>query len=115
MAGTALTVAVAATDLEKQRGLMGVDDLGDLSGMLFVWDRPVSWSFWMKDTPMPLDLLGFSEDLTVIWRQSMTTCNTDPCELYEPPVPFLWILETPRDLLPRVQMGDPLVPVSIGP
>ncbi|MFA6287387.1 MAG: DUF192 domain-containing protein [Opitutaceae bacterium] len=43
---------------EMQRGLMGRRDLKPDQGMLFVYDRPQRQSFWMRDTPTPLDV-GF--------------------------------------------------------
>ena len=43
---------------EMQRGLMGRRDLGSDQGMLFVFRSAQSMSFWMHDTPTPLDI-GF--------------------------------------------------------
>lgn len=49
---------VAYDDWEKANGLMGVDDLGDNEGMIFVYDEPQEEiSFWMKDTPIDLDIV----------------------------------------------------------
>ncbi len=43
---------------EMQRGLMGRRDLGANEGMLFVYTTPQKMSFWMRNTPTPLDI-GF--------------------------------------------------------
>ena len=43
---------------EMQRGLMGRRDLKPEQGMIFVYDKPQQQSFWMRDTPTPLDV-GF--------------------------------------------------------
>ena len=51
-------VQIAVRDEEMQRGLMERRDLGVNDGMLFVYDRPQSMSFWMRNTPTPLDI-GF--------------------------------------------------------
>lgn len=49
---------VAYTDWEKENGLMGVEKLGDNEGMLFIYDEPQEEiSFWMKDTPIDLDIV----------------------------------------------------------
>ncbi len=45
---------------EMQRGLMGRRELGRDVGMLFVYVRPDALSFWMRDTPLPLDIGFFS-------------------------------------------------------
>ena len=42
---------------ERARGLMFVEEMPTLSGMLFVYERPQSVSFWMKNTLIPLDIL----------------------------------------------------------
>lgn len=43
---------------EMQHGLMGRRDLKPDQGMIFVYDKPQQQSFWMRDTPTPLDV-GF--------------------------------------------------------
>lgn len=49
---------VAYDDWEKANGLMGVNNLGDNEGMIFVYDQPQEEiSFWMKDTPIDLDIV----------------------------------------------------------
>lgn len=51
------SVDVADDDAERAQGLMFVAEMPTLSGMLFVYDRPLPLSFWMKNTLIPLDLL----------------------------------------------------------
>lgn len=41
---------------EMQRGLMGRRELGADEGMLFVYTKPDRLSFWMRNTPLPLDI-----------------------------------------------------------
>ena len=56
--GTArFTVEVADTDAERGQGLMNVQQMGTLEGMLFIYDVPVTASFWMRNTLIPLDML----------------------------------------------------------
>lgn len=43
---------------EMQHGLMGRRDLKPEQGMIFVYEKPQQQSFWMRDTPTPLDV-GF--------------------------------------------------------
>ncbi|HTO04011.1 MAG TPA: DUF192 domain-containing protein [Opitutus sp.] len=54
-------VQVAVLDDEMQRGLMERRDLAPNDGMLFVYDRPQSMSFWMRNTPTPLDIGFFDQ------------------------------------------------------
>lgn len=59
-------VKIAYTDEEKEQGLQHVSVLDDNQGMLFVYDEPQDVSFWMKDTPINLDLIFIDEDEEVI-------------------------------------------------
>ncbi len=63
--GKALRVQVVVTEAEQQRGLMGRRDLGPDDGMVFVYPMPQQMSFWMKNTPTPLDIGFFKEDGTL--------------------------------------------------
>ncbi len=50
-------VWVANTAALRSQGLMHVEALADDRGMLFVFDRPQLGSFWMKNTPLSLDII----------------------------------------------------------
>ena len=49
---------LAVRPAEMQRGLMERRDLGRDDGMIFVYQKPQQLSFWMHNTPTPLDI-GF--------------------------------------------------------
>jgi hypothetical protein len=60
-----LTVEVADEEHERQRGLMYRRSLEPGHGMLFVY--PDTWrrAFWMKNTPLPLDIAFIDEHGTL--------------------------------------------------
>jgi hypothetical protein len=64
--GVELMVAVADTPGERAQGLMGVEDLGSLAGMLFVHESDSEGGFWMKDTIIPLDIAFFAADGSLV-------------------------------------------------
>ena len=68
---------VAATDLEKARGLMGVTKLADEEGMAFMYEAETRMSFWMKDTPLDLDIAFVARDGTVLEVRTMTAGDTE--------------------------------------
>jgi len=47
---------------ERGRGLMFVEDMPLMEGMLFIYERPQNVSFWMKNTLIPLDMLFVSPE-----------------------------------------------------
>lgn len=51
------SVDVVDTPESRSRGLMFVEDMPRMSGMLFVYDREQTVSFWMKNTLIPLDMV----------------------------------------------------------
>jgi uncharacterized membrane protein (UPF0127 family) len=59
------TIEVADDVGERSAGLMFREAMADDHGMLFVFERTQPVSFWMKNTPMPLDLIFVAEDGTV--------------------------------------------------
>ncbi len=68
---------IAATDLEKARGLMGVTKLADDEGMAFMYDAETRMGFWMKDTPLDLDIAFVARDGTVLEVRTMAARETE--------------------------------------
>lgn len=58
-------VEIADDALERARGLMHRESMPRSAGMLFVYARPQSVSFWMENTLIPLDLI-FADDTGVV-------------------------------------------------
>ena len=94
VSGDEWRVAVADTPELRQQGLMGVTDLGDLDGMLFVFEEDVSNGFWMKNTLIPLDIAFFSVEGALVDLLRMTPCEADPCEIYQPSGSYRYAIET---------------------
>ena len=88
-----LTVAVAASPAERSQGLMNVADLGDLDGMLFVWEASTDSGFWMDSVVLPLDIAFFGEDLTFVDSFTMPLCSDGDCPTYPAAGPFRYAVE----------------------
>lgn len=70
-------VELADTPQAQARGLMFRERLGDDEGMLFPSAVPEPRSFWMKNTPLSLDIIFIGED----GRISNIAANTVPYSL----------------------------------
>ncbi len=86
-------VALARSGDERQQGLMGVTDLGELDGMLFVMPFETRTGFWMKDTLIPLEVAFFTSAGNLVNVVSMEPCRSDPCPVYRPDDAYRWALE----------------------
>ena len=92
-----MTVEVADTDAQRQRGLMGRTSLGTSEGMVFLFgdvsDGPVTSEFWMKDTLIPLSVAFWDQQGRIVGIQDMAPCAQDPCPTYGSPKPYIGALE----------------------
>ena len=88
-----LTVEMADTYAKKARGLMFRKSLGEDEGMLFVFDKPGKYGFWMVNTSIPLDLIFIDENKTVVDIAQMEPCGIRNCPVYIPLAEALYVLE----------------------
>lgn len=77
-------VAVALTEELRERGLSGVSHINDDEGMLFIFDKPAQYSFWMPDMNFPIDIIWIGTDKKII----DVTKNAQPLTPDEKPIYF---------------------------
>lgn len=70
-------VELAQSPAEQARGLMFRTEMGPNEGMLFPSKAPDRRSFWMKNTPMSLDIIFIGTD----GRITNIAANTEPYSL----------------------------------
>ena len=66
-------VEIARTAEEQAKGLMFRTELGANEGMIFPGSAPQPRSFWMKNTPLPLDIIFVGTDGRILNIAAMTT------------------------------------------
>lgn len=59
-------VELALTAQQRSLGLMFRQELPEDAGMLFVYPRPQVITMWMKNTPLPLDMLFIGADNRIV-------------------------------------------------
>lgn len=91
-----VTVDIADSPAEREKGLMGREDLKADTGMLFVFKNPQMLLFWMKNTKVPLDIIFFDSDGEFINGLSMEPCTSVPCPTYKSAALSLYALEVPN-------------------
>ena len=65
--GQNLSVTLADTADERTQGLSGHPGLKDNEGMLFVFDEPGKYYFWMRGMNFSIDMIWISEDMRVVY------------------------------------------------
>lgn len=75
---TQVVVEVAATETERNRGLMFRKTLADGKGMLFVFETDQRVSFWMRNTSLPLSLAYMASDGTILQILDLTPFSEEP-------------------------------------
>jgi len=94
--GTVIMAELADTVDERARGLMFRPSLEKNRGMLFTFGEPQQWSFWMKNTRIPLDIIWMDgrKKIVHIERRVPTCSRTDDgCPQYQPNENALYVLE----------------------
>lgn len=76
--GKTMQLHLAINAAEMERGLMQRHDLPSDRGMLFVYRTPTAMSFWMRDTPLPLDIGFFSPDGELVEVYAMQPFDETP-------------------------------------
>jgi len=65
--GQDVKVDLALTETQQATGLSGRQGLATNEGMLFVFNKPDKYSFWMKDMNFPIDIIWITEDMKIIY------------------------------------------------
>jgi uncharacterized protein len=98
---------VADTDAQRQRGLMGVTDLGGKVGMAFVFPEQSTAAFYMFATLLPLSVAWFDASGRFLGDAAMAPCRTAAadCPHFEAPAAYRLALEVPQGRLGTLGIG----------
>ena len=78
IAGSSLFAEVADTPQTSANGLMFRDSLPDDHGMLFVFEKPETASFWMRNTKIPLSIAYIDSAGKILEIESLKPLDETP-------------------------------------
>ena len=84
MNGTPIDLEVAETSQQQSLGLMFRSALPDNRGMLFPFPQPRRASFWMRNVPVPLDMVFLRNSEVIAIAAEVPPCPDLPCPSYGP-------------------------------
>lgn len=88
-----IQIEFAKTQQQKARGLCCRDSLPKNSGMLFIYDQPGNYRFWMKNTRIPLDMYWINQENKIVHIEKNVKPETYP-KSFGTDIPAQYILET---------------------
>ena len=92
--GNCFYVELAATPIERARGLMFRKHLDYNKGMLFLFEDEQRHSFHMKNTLIPLDMVWINREKEVVFiKQDAQPCKKNPCPSIYPDRDAMYVLE----------------------
>ena len=100
---------IADTPDSHQLWLMYRESMPDEDWMLFVFDKLWTYSFWMKNTLIPLAWIWLDSDLKIVDIILMEPCKTRECPSYKPKSEAQYVLEINQWLISEkwlLKVGD---------
>lgn len=110
--GHTINLDLAVTEAEKEKGLGYRDSLAPDHGMLFVYDHPDRYGFWMKGMKFPLDFIWINGNIVADISQNIphpVSQTAQPVSL-APSVPADKVLEVNAGVVKSlgIRIGDPV-------
>ncbi len=104
-------VDVADTDILRAKGLMGRTNLGEHEGMIFFFDHPSAYGFWMQGMKIPIDIIWINGDRVAGVTEHLSPDNSFIPKVYYPPEPVNRVLEVRAGTVAAksIQKDEPVV------
>ncbi|MFN3453720.1 MAG: DUF192 domain-containing protein [Pseudobdellovibrio sp.] len=108
-----ITVEVAKTPEQHERGLMFRKSLPQDQGMLFIFEKEEPLNFWMKNTLIDLSIAYIDKNKTIVDLQEMMAYSGAEIYMktYPSAVPAMYALEMNKNWFStnKIKKGDKLI------
>lgn len=92
--GKKFNLLIAKSESERQKGLSGRKSLDANQGMIFIFDHPDRYGFWMKDMLFPIDIIYINNDKVVyVVKNAPAGGQTQNLTIYRPDDAANYVLE----------------------
>ena len=107
LGGKVFKMEVADTDASRALGLSGHAPLADSEGMIFVFEKPDAYGFWMKDMNFPIDIIWIDENLKILQIEHSLKPETFP-KIFYGSEKTLYVLEITggQSIFLNLKIGD---------
>lgn len=104
------SVIYADTEETLEKGLSEREKLDEKSLMLFVFKRPGTYGFWMKDMKFNIDIIWLDENYKVVHIEENLSPETYP-KIFYPKSKALYVVETNPNFVKSygIKLGNTLV------
>ena len=99
-----IAIEIADTDPARAQGLMYRRSMRYDRGMLFIFDEPSTDGMWMRNTPLPLDMIFVDADGEIINIVERTTPFSE--ETVAPEAPRKYVVEVRAGFVERHNLDD---------
>ena len=89
---TTLLTEVVKTPEDRNQGLSGRTSLEPQTGMLFIFEEPGIYPFWMKDMNFPIDMIWIDEQWRIVDISHNISPETYP-QTFSSSLPIRYVLE----------------------
>ena len=92
--GQKINLLLTKSENERQKGLSGRKNLDQNQGMLFIFDKPDRYGFWMKGMLFPIDIIYINGSKVVyVVRSAPSSVQVPNLTIYRPDAPANYVLE----------------------
>ena len=110
LGGVNVTASLSTTPDSQSKGLSIKDSLNENEGMLFIFESPQKYSFWMKDMKFPIDIIWINQTGKIVHiEKNLPPCVFWlPCPSYAPNDDSMYVLEVISNFTNKfdIHVGD---------